>query len=267
LVDTFNVISGICTILSFLFAVWVWMRADLKVRELEGRIRSIHEIARLATWEAEISLNCDDEERLKSVDKMNVTLRSIVMLTTPGAIGEGGSWRDEGQLIERGMVWTLAMCLKLEKSPKVPEVWIVTQDFRPDASDPVLGKMIADNLKHGKRYAYFYRDDMPQLKLETERLVTNIRVDDLPAKAQSRLTLVPVSQPFHDRLFSKGTLIVFYFRDQKRALPPECFEEIVFTHVRERGVFWKKLDEKATSDLQHILEKELERSPTLHPSP
>lgn len=47
-----GVVSSIVTLLSFAFAVWIWMRSDMRVRELTNTLQAIFNISGDIMWEA-----------------------------------------------------------------------------------------------------------------------------------------------------------------------------------------------------------------------
>src|ERR1035441_4353071 len=64
-----GVISGIITILSFVFALWIWMRSDTRVRELVGVLETIYDISGGILWET-FNLNAEDiETRLRQAER------------------------------------------------------------------------------------------------------------------------------------------------------------------------------------------------------
>jgi hypothetical protein len=53
------VVSGVISILAFVFAVWIWLRADIKVRELVATIQALHNMADSVVWES-LTLRAED---------------------------------------------------------------------------------------------------------------------------------------------------------------------------------------------------------------
>jgi hypothetical protein len=54
-----SLVSGVIGVLSFIFAVWAWMRSDVRVRELTGTLQSVYDISSSILWET-INLEAED---------------------------------------------------------------------------------------------------------------------------------------------------------------------------------------------------------------
>lgn len=258
--DIFNITVGTLGAISFVFSIWVWMRSDMKIRELSGIIGTIHDISGTAIWELQTMLPEDSNTILRQADKTHGFLVSIQKLTERYSMPSsriGGS-SALGQLIERGVVQTQSSIWNVEVSKEVTEVWLVTPDLQPDCAVEPVGRLINRNIKSGKRYVYFYPDDLPHLENEVARLYKNIgALDSHSHKLKDRITLVPLSRAKHGDLFVRGN-IIFYFHDEQRNIPPKCFEEIVLTQVSERGAFWQEHSESKSNYLRHLLEAEIQ---------
>jgi len=260
--DIFNITVGIIGIIAFVFSVWVWMRSDIKIRELLGVICTIDEIVGTAILEWESVIAGDYELKLRQAEKTQGFVSSIKKLTAqfvPQRIRISGE-SAIGRLIERNVLWTKAMVWDIEASKETTEIWLVTPDLKPDVSDETVGKLVQKNIRsYGKRYVYFYPDDLPHAESETARLLKNIGLTDSDAKRlRDKVTLVPLSKSKHGQLFVGGNIILYY-RDEHRILMPRCFEEVVLTKFPERGAFWQEHAESKTNELRHLLAAELQK--------
>lgn len=258
-IDTFNVVVGVLGIISFVFSIWVWMKSDMKIRELSGIIESIHDITGTVIWESQITLAEDYGIRLQHAERTLGFVTSIRKLTSRYIAQKATRTHDGnlGQLIERGIVWTKPMVMNVETSKETTEIWLVTADFKPDSSDKAVGKLINNNINDGKRYVYFYPDDLPHFETEQARLFKNILLEGPRfVKYKEKVKLVPLNRSKHSQLFTGGNIIFFYL-DEHRSLPPRCFEEIVLTQVSERGSVWQEHSETKANDLRHLLASEL----------
>ena len=259
--DVFNIIVGVIGILSFVFSLWVWVRSDMKIRELSGVIETIHDIAGSAIWEFQMTLAADYEIRLRQAEKTLGFISGIRKLTGRYATRKTRLKGESGldQLIERGIVWNMAMLMDFELSKGITEIWIVTSDLKPDSAEETVGKLVYENLRRGRRYIYFYPDDLPYIETETASLLKNIGLmNSQKKKLRKQVTLVPLSRVQHARLFAGGNIVLYYL-DEHRSLPPRCFEEVVLTQVPERGVFWQEHAEARSKELRHLLGTEVQR--------
>jgi hypothetical protein len=152
----FNIISGLITIASFVFAIWIWIHSKTTIRELSQAVRTIYEIAKTAVWESEAAVG--DEQKLQVADRMLGYARSVLKITAPYCLDRERSLSDSdmGQLLERRIVWNLAMLMQHETAREVTEVWVVSHDLKPDSSNKALGNVVAANIKQGKRYVFFF---------------------------------------------------------------------------------------------------------------
>jgi hypothetical protein len=254
MVTAIDTIASIITVASFVWAIWVWRRSEDKIHAFTRVLRSIHDIASAAVWEADSAVGVGDEYRLRTGDKLLSTTNAILKLTAPHLPRPESPLhgQDLGHLIERGTVWTSARVLELERSEAVVEVWIVSHDLQPDSSDPIIGDLVAENIKRGTRYVFFFPDNFAHKDMELQRLRKNIGILDKP-QTQAKVEFVPVPTPHHERLFSHKKNTGLYFFDRARATMPKCLEEIHFYQVRDRGSYWQEHDEVNTRELRSIL--------------
>lgn len=258
--EIFNLIGGIISILSFLFAVWVWMRSDIKIKELIGVIRSVHQITSTAIWESVVSPAKDYDSRLKQAEKNVGFLESIQKLTEEYAGGESKPFHDRNLriLLDKYVLWTTSMLDDYESGKNLTEVWVVTKDLKPDSTDEETGKLVNRNLKKGVKYVFFFPDSMTHLEAEKNRLLKNVNAT--ASKLRNQIKFVSLSQNKYAELVTDGN-IVLYFHDKNRNLIPKCFEEIVFTQIRERGIFWQEHADDESNRLKYLLELELNEQP------
>lgn len=254
--DILNIIAGLITIISFIFAVWIWMRSDTKIRELLGILGTIHDIAGTAMWESQMTLGETDEIRLQQADKNLGFITSIRKLTGRYVPSLSESTQDSGlaQLIEKGIIWTKSAIANAESSREVNEVWFISPDLKPDSSEKATGKLVNKNLKNGKRYVYFYPDDFSQGEIEIKRLLNNIGATS--SRLANKVTIIPLTRQKYNHLFDGGNILLL-FQDENRSIPPRVFEEIVLAKIPERGAFWQELGEVQAKELRYELLSEL----------
>jgi hypothetical protein len=63
-----GVVSAIVGILAFLFAVWVWIRKDVKVNELEGIIQTTYDVTGIILWQMQTVQAEDSATRLRNAE-------------------------------------------------------------------------------------------------------------------------------------------------------------------------------------------------------
>jgi hypothetical protein len=127
-----GVLSAIISILAFLFAVWVWITKDNRVRELEGVIQTAYNIARDILWDTQLVLSEDSATRLINAENALGKVSGLLEATAQYAKSPSSIHATEiGALIERGIIRTNAMIYQLEKSKRVQEIWLVTPDLQP----------------------------------------------------------------------------------------------------------------------------------------
>lgn len=251
-----GVVSAIITILAFLFAVWVWVRSDAKVRELEGIIQTTYDVTGVIKWEMQTVNAEDSATRLRNAENSLGAVSALHVLTGKYA-KNANSFRETeiGALVERGVIWSLPMIQEVEKSAQTQEVWLVTPDLEPDLSTPATGRLVALNLRNRKRYVYFCPTDLRELETKTRRLMANIGA--LRAQEGSRVAIVPVDPARQGRIFQRGNLILFFTGDPEWGTY-SAFEEVVFTKISARGTFWQEHTPAVAADLRTALKAELE---------
>src|SRR5260370_32355775 len=97
-------VSGIIPLLSFVFALWVWMRSDVRVRELIGALQAIYDISGSILWET-VNLTAEDiDTRLRQSERALGLASSIHTLSSKYVPDTPGYRATElGLLIERGI--------------------------------------------------------------------------------------------------------------------------------------------------------------------
>ena len=146
----------------------------------------------------------------------------------------------------------------IETSKDVVEVWLITPDLEPDSSDLSAGKVVGKNIANGKKYTYFFPHDLQYAETKTARLYNNLGLLNKNKKGAQKVTLVPLNREQYSNLFARANLVL-YFRDNERNLMPRCFEEIVFTKISERGMFWQEYPEAKSEEIFYNLENELQK--------
>lgn len=251
-----GVVSGIISILAFLFAVWVWIRSDAKIRELEGVIQSAYDIAGTILWDTQTIHAEDSSTRLKNAENSLSKVSALRIVTGKYAKSVNGFRETEiGVLLERGIIWSNHMVLSLERSASIREIWLVTPDLEPDLSEEMTGKMVAANLKAHKRYVYFCPNDIGDFEARKRRLLANIGASR-PQEA-SQVTIVPISPSPHGRILLRGNTIIFFAEDPEWGTY-NAFEEIVFTKISARGVFWQEHKPSVAAEIRAVLKQELD---------
>jgi hypothetical protein len=269
--DTFNVIVGIIGtiigIASFIFAIWVWMRYNMRHQEFTRIIRAIHDTVDKALWRAEGATIETDAMRLQQADRNLGALETIWNFTAE-QLGVNDSANVESslrKLIGEGTVLSGAMIDRLESSQDTTEVWLATPDLKPDSVDKALGKRVNESLKKGKQYVYFYPANLEHADAEVARLYSNIGTQIRRSKLNECVTVVPLNEDYYTQLFPQQNNTIFpqhnniimCFRDQDRIFLPRCFGEVSFTKEKERGAFWQEHDEATTRSLYHLLHEAL----------
>lgn len=259
ILDIFNITVGVLGVISFVFSLWVWMRSDMKIRELSGIIDTIHDITGSAIWEWETTITEDNDIRLRQAEKILGFVSSVRQLAKRYSKPLSQTNVDNmlSQLIERGIIVPQSKIWGIETAKNLSEVWLVTPDLKPDNSQEAVGKLISQNIKQGKRYVYFIPENIPHIDSEIDRLYKNIGIPNTQIKkAKEKLIIIRLNQKKYIDLFPGGN-VVFYFQDEQKGKPPRCFEEIVLTQVAQRGAFWQEHSESKSNELRHLLGTEL----------
>jgi hypothetical protein len=252
-----GVVSGIISILAFLFAVWVWIRSDAKVRELEGVIQSAYDITGNILWDLQTVQAEDPATRLRNAEKSLGAVSALRVMAGKYA-KSAGSFRETeiGVLLERGVIWSNPMIWELEASARVQEVWLATPDLQPDLSEVATGRLVAHNLRAHKKYVYFCPSGIRDLETEKRRLLANIGA--LRPQEASRVTVVPIGpSPRSEGIFQRGNTIIFFSEDPAWGTY-NAFEEIVFAKVSARGIFWQEHTPAVAAEIRAALWQELQ---------
>lgn len=263
-IEWLGVVSGIITVFSFVFAVWVWMRSDMRVRELTATLQAIYEISGKIIWETVKLQGEDAEALLRQAERAIGLAASIHTLSSKYAASTPTYHATElGALIERGIVWTPGMIWNIEASAAVREVWLVTPDFKPDISDPMTGMLVGDNLRKGKRYVYFVPTTLRNLSELELRLRSNLGIGRAKGRLGERVVTVQIDEQDFRTSLGTGNIVLF-FKADPRASSGTAFREVVFTQVSERGLFWQECTEAEKETLYSFLRQKLEMQNNEH---
>jgi hypothetical protein len=253
-----SVVSGVIGVLSFIFAVWVWMRSDVRVRELTGALQSIYDISGSILWET-INLEAEDTDtRLRQAERA-IGLASSIHTLSSKYVATTPEYRatEIGALIKRGIILTRPMIWNMETSPTTKEVWLVSRDLKPDVSEAAVGVMVGKNIRKGKRYVYFVPDDLDNLPDLALRLEANLGVSAMKSRQHKFLTLIRVGTTGFPIYLGKGN-VIFLFKTDSKLSRGSVFREIVLTQVSERGIFWQECTDDEAESMYQFLRQRLE---------
>jgi hypothetical protein len=255
--DILGTISGIIGIAGTVFSFWVWYKSKQKVAEITRALDIIRDISGTAIWETETALLGNSERRLQQSEKILGNITDIHKVAVKFIDKDETKHMGEslGQLIERGIIWNQGMVWAIEVSREIEEIWLITPDLKPDASDKEDGELVNRNLKNGKKYIYFFPNDLPDLENEIKRLRHNIGATGSGEKFAKQLTFISLPKNNYGHIFSKGNIVLYF--GGKNPLP-RCFEEVILTQVSERGLFWQEHAENKSREIRATLNTALQ---------
>jgi hypothetical protein len=263
-IDWISVVSGILGVLSFVFALWVWMRSDIKVSTLTETLQSIYEISDSILWETDALVAEDSEIRLRQAERaigLTSSIHTLASKYVSGAPAYGST--IIGGLIKRGIIVTQSMIWSIETSLTTREVWLVTPDLKPDISDVAAGNVVGKNIRNGKRYVYFVPAALPNLSDLVSRLETNLGMETSKPRQRSHLSVIPVdAADFPFPVSSATGNLIFFFKANSRTSRGDAFREIVLTQVSERGRFWQHCTDDEAESIYQFLRGILEAQKT-----
>ena len=257
-------IGFLITVGSVLYAVWTRFKTQTQVQELTRAMESIHDLSSTALWEVHTSPAEDEAARLRHFERQLGLVQGIRNLSGKYAYTTQTPNPGElGSLLERGLVWSTAMLWNIELSTNLTEVWILTADLKPDASDVTTGNLVRNNLRSGKRYIYFIPDDMADMERLRERLYANIGADKTRPGRELRLRVqvVPVPHAVVEHYASRGNICIYYHGEVSTS-QAYCFEELHFSRLAERGMFWQQREGVEIDMLRRILQEALGKTVT-----
>lgn len=245
------VVSGVISIIAFVFAIWVWLKSDIKVLELSAALQTVHGIAESVVWNTHFVNAGDESTRLSQMERAHGQVMAIRTLTAKYVEVQVGYRNTEiGTLIDRRIIWTTDWLGRLESSREVREVWLLTHDLEPDLSAAKTTAMVKKNVATGTRYVYFHPADLPDVESKVRRLRRNVGGDTVQVR------FVAISDP---GLFTPANVIMF-FKDEPAYGTDLVFQEIVLTKISERGIFWQEHERDYAAKLVHRLRQELDRA-------
>lgn len=253
-----GVVSGIIGVFSFIFAVWVWMRSDLRVRELTRTLEAIYKISGDALWETAKIKSRTTEEWLRQAGQALGFASGIHTLAKQQLSGTPGYQPNQFEvLIQNRLVYTQSMINNIEKSAITKEVWVITPDLEPDISQKETGKLVGANIRNGKRYVYFVPGNLSDLRDLLLRLKSNLGIDPTKSRLDDRVALVQIDAQEFWLPHGSGN-VIFFFDNDPQFSRGNAFKEIVFTQVSDRGIFWQECADTEAESLYRFLRHKLE---------
>jgi hypothetical protein len=228
------------------------LKFDLRTRELLAVLKSIDSMAGTALWQEYKVPIGTPETRLRQAITYLINIRKAC----EQYVTKRPKHLDSPELdlaIEKASLWLIGMITELEYSTDTKEVWVVTPDLEPDASDSAVGKMVFDCMRQGTRYIFFHPEDLPFREATIDKLHKNIGLGDLPQELQANLQLVALGRSEQGDLFTRGRQLLL-FRDDERKLMARCFEELVFTRSSDKGLLWQQHSDELCTKLRHELD-------------
>lgn len=220
-------------------------------------IQSAYDISGTVLWDMQTVQAESPAARLRNAENSLGVVSALRVIT--GKYAKSAlSFRetDIGALLERGVIWTTTAVYELERSERVQEIWLATPDLEPDMSNPTTGKVVASNLRAKKRYVYFCPSGISDFDAARRRLLANVGATR--AQDASRVAIVQIGPGVHGQIFQRGNTIIFFAEDPEWGTY-SAFEEVVFTKISGRGVFWQEHSPAIAAELRAILKQELER--------
>jgi hypothetical protein len=264
-INWISVVSGIIGILGFVFAIWVWMRSDFKVRELQdtldfkvGELRNtletVYETCGTILWETRFLTPEDKDARLSQLDKSIGLVSGIRTLASRYSENARHGTSELELLIERGVLWSLEMLQRIERSADVREVWLITHDLEPDLNDPTAGSVVSNNLKAGKSYKYFFPENLDDADAKMWQLRENVGA----TSPDSRVEFFPVADRPEIKVSSPANVILF-FKDSHFYATDLVYQEVILTKVSRRGHFWQEHDPKHARQVLESMRAEVHK--------
>jgi len=253
-INWLSVISGIVGIAGFVFAIWVWIRSDFKVRELRNSLQTVYETCSNILWDTRFLTPEDKDARLSQLDKAIGQVSGIRTLASGYSETAHYGTSELELLVERGVLWTLEMLQRIERSAEVHEVWLVTHDLEPDLNDPSAGSVVRNNLKAGKKYKYFFPEDLEDIDAKIWQLRVNVGA----TSPDSRVQFFPVADSSEVRVSSPANVILF-FKGGPFYATDLVYQEVILTKVSRRGHFWQEHDPKHARKVLELLRTEVQR--------
>ncbi|QDU11625.1 hypothetical protein [Gimesia aquarii] len=244
--DIATYLSIAIAIISTGLSIWFKIKTKWKVDELKRALKSIHDIARKGKWLSMLSV----ADLTLLIGQLESKLSDIEQYAKE--FTDQPEQSEYGHLIEKGYLSYKSAIYKIEKSPVVKTIWLVTPDLEPDSSKKDTAEMVLRNLKDRKEYVYFYPDDLANEQATVERLYANIGISSSMTRLMDQITLIPISRQHIPEIFEERSNIIFFLKDTHIF---DCYKEIVITRVVERGEIWDHLDRTTADNLYHKLLK------------
>jgi hypothetical protein len=247
-----GIIGSIVTLVSFVFALWVWMRMDAKVKGANLSLHAIQDVVDGIVLDDD-GFHADDVGTLqRRLASMRGAVYGIRGVTSAALDTQHASLQPEVRtLMSKRLLWTSQMLWDRESSDDLKTIWILTPDLYPDAADPHAAAVVRQNLKRGVRYFYFVPPSLAADAEVTERLYTNLKQGRFRRSiAASGVTIVPFTRA---QLLSNGANCVVYFKGTAKAGTGVGYHEILLSGLTHRGAFWRELDAPERDELIRAL--------------
>lgn len=142
-----------------------------------------------------------------------------------------------------------------EASAGMQAIWVVTPDLEPDVSSDDICQVVRKNIESGKKYVYFFPEDLPMKELELAKLKINLRLSD-NSLINDRVLFVPLSGEDYNAevLHNTRCNTAIYFENEGEM---KCFQEIYISKLPyyQRDFCWQELSRVDTNEVHQYLRR------------
>ena len=145
---------------------------------------------------------------------------------------------------------------EIENFEKVTDIWLTSLDLRQSNTDNTLLKSVAENLRKGKKYHYFYAkdfidaDDVDKFR---ESILTHLDENERTAITNNNaLTIIPLCPKKYKHYLSFGNTAIY----EQNSIPKikAAFAEIIISG-KDRGSEWTSLPNSDAMATLNILKQ------------
>lgn len=226
------------------------------IHSLQGELLSSNEHQRtLASTIHDICFNSLMQVKNYPNDSMGFMLQRETLVSCLKSLQRIAQSYGKDQLFQGSFVIGSELSAH-ESTEPVTNIWILTYDLMPERDDPEILKIVASNIKKGKKYVYIYPDYIS--KKIPEEMLDNLRscFYDENSSFESGIEFVPFSMSENQGLIQLSTVVIYesLLNIEARDRSPNLlgFEEIIVPDERRGGLWRRQADEKAKSMLGYM---------------
>ena len=242
-----DLIGYIIAIISIVITIFISYKSKITKEKLDDLTKAIHDIAFYKLLEIK-NVPTDFSGMARQRDSLASVLKAIQTSTKNAS----------KTLFLQGEYTHGTEVGEIESSRNIKNIWLVSLDLRPDIEELDLQHSIANNLKRGKSYHYFFAkdfiDNINKLKEGILDHLNNSQKKNI--EKRKSLSLIALDHKRYKHFLTGNSIAIYEFHskggNKGAQMDVVGFDEIVLPNERKGSLWQRQPDFRAKSILSEL---------------